>query len=251
MRPPALSGEAPCCAPGQTGVRPRVRPDRKWFRFTPGRHHRPARFAVKASGSDFDLRPLTCAGTVRLPDSNARHPDHHRLAAALLLTAPAPHAAPASGHGPVFGGAPPTLGKGGWQLDQAWMGRLGQGRSDDEQMLRTMLSVGITEDLQISASLPDHPQLGHLHAARTAHVHDVVHPGLRSNRRLAVPTATLSAPARGSSRRSSSACTVPLQQYRQPTACGPRLRSMCRPRAAMRRDALLLGERRLSVLWRA
>jgi hypothetical protein len=34
------------------------------------------------------------------------------------------------------------------------MGRLGQGRGDDEQMLRTMLSVGITEDLQISASLP-------------------------------------------------------------------------------------------------
>jgi len=34
------------------------------------------------------------------------------------------------------------------------MGRLGKGRSDDEQMLRTMLSLGITEDLQISASLP-------------------------------------------------------------------------------------------------
>ena len=34
------------------------------------------------------------------------------------------------------------------------MGRLGKGRGDDEQMLRTMLSVGITEDLQISGSLP-------------------------------------------------------------------------------------------------
>ncbi len=66
----------------------------------------------------------------------------------------APRPAGASGHGPVFGGAPPTLGKGGWQLDQAWMGRLGRGRQDDEQMLRTMLSVGITEDLQISGSLP-------------------------------------------------------------------------------------------------
>ena len=75
------------------------------------------------------------------------------IIACLFLTA-APHVAAASGHGPVFGGAPPTLGKGGWQLDQAWMGRLGQGRGDDEQMLRTMLSVGITEDLQISASLP-------------------------------------------------------------------------------------------------
>jgi hypothetical protein len=62
--------------------------------------------------------------------------------------------AEASGHGPVFGGAPPTLGKGGWQLDQAWMGRIGQGFSDDEQMLRTMISFGITEDLQISGSLP-------------------------------------------------------------------------------------------------
>lgn len=73
--------------------------------------------------------------------------------AALLLSASPQHTA-ASGHGPVFGGAPPTLGKGGWQLDQAWMGRVGHGRSDDEQMLRTMLSVGITEDLQISGSLP-------------------------------------------------------------------------------------------------
>ena len=72
----------------------------------------------------------------------------------IAATATTPRFAAASGHGPVFGGAPPTLGKGGWQLDQAWMGRLGQGRSDDEQMLRTMLSLGITEDLQISASLP-------------------------------------------------------------------------------------------------
>jgi len=72
----------------------------------------------------------------------------------IAATATTPRFAAASGHGPVFGGAPPTLGKGGWQLDQAWMGRLGKGRSDDEQMLRTMLSLGITEDLQISASLP-------------------------------------------------------------------------------------------------
>ena len=71
-----------------------------------------------------------------------------------LLVAAAPQRTAASGHGPVFGGAPPTLGKGGWQLDQAWMGRMGRGSGDDEQMLRTMLSVGITEDLQISSSLP-------------------------------------------------------------------------------------------------
>ena len=77
-----------------------------------------------------------------------------RILLACVLLAAASAAPSASGHGPVFGGAPPTLGKGGWQLDQAWMGRLGKGRMDDDQMLRTMLSVGITEDLQISASLP-------------------------------------------------------------------------------------------------
>src|ERR1700754_1674729 len=77
-----------------------------------------------------------------------------RILLACLLLAAAPKVAGASGHGPVFGGAPPTLGKGTWQLDQAWMGRVGQGHSDDDQMLRTMLSLGITPDLQISASLP-------------------------------------------------------------------------------------------------
>lgn len=58
----------------------------------------------------------------------------------------------ASGHGPVFGGATPTLGKGGWQFDQAWMGR----SADEtiEQTLRSMISFGITERLQISTSLP-------------------------------------------------------------------------------------------------
>lgn len=59
----------------------------------------------------------------------------------------------ASGHGPVFGGATPTLGKGGWSFDQAWMGRRDR-TGDDDQMLRSMVGYGITEDLQISASLP-------------------------------------------------------------------------------------------------
>lgn len=58
----------------------------------------------------------------------------------------------ASGHGPLFGGATPTLGKGGWQFDQAWMGRSTQGATD--QNLRSMISFGITERLQISASVP-------------------------------------------------------------------------------------------------
>jgi hypothetical protein len=59
----------------------------------------------------------------------------------------------ASGHGPVFGAATPTLGRGGWSVDQAWTLRAGD---DDErqQMLKTMLSFGVTENLQISGSLP-------------------------------------------------------------------------------------------------
>ena len=72
----------------------------------------------------------------------------------LCCVAALPSSVFATGHGPVFGGATPTLGKGGWQLDQVWMGRLGDGNSDDEQMLRTMISSGLTEDIQISGSLP-------------------------------------------------------------------------------------------------
>ncbi len=71
-----------------------------------------------------------------------------------------PATAMASGHGPLFGGATPTLGRRGWQLDQAWMGRVLELQNDDEQMLRTMISFGITEDLQISASLPIQLQSG-------------------------------------------------------------------------------------------
>lgn len=58
----------------------------------------------------------------------------------------------ASGHGPLFGAATPVLGKGGWSFDAALMGR-----GTDEaiaQTLRTMIGFGITEDVQISASLP-------------------------------------------------------------------------------------------------
>ena len=75
------------------------------------------------------------------------------LSVSLLVLVAAP--AFGSGHGPLFGGATPTLGKGGWQLDQAWMGRQGDRPPEtDEQMLRTMISFGITEDLQVSASVP-------------------------------------------------------------------------------------------------
>ena len=73
--------------------------------------------------------------------------------------------ADASGHGPVFGAATPTLGRGGWSIDQAWTLREGD---DDErqQMLKTMLSFGVTENLQLSGSFPIAMGDGHLAPAR-------------------------------------------------------------------------------------
>jgi hypothetical protein len=62
-----------------------------------------------------------------------------------------------SGHGPVYGLATPTLGKGGWSLDVAAMYRLAGDVSDANAhaaMLRPMLSYGLTEDVQLSLSLP-------------------------------------------------------------------------------------------------
>jgi len=76
-----------------------------------------------------------------------------RMSLAVTLSIGTSTTAFASGHGPVFGGATPTLGRGGWSVDQAWTLRAGD---DDErqQMLKTMLSFGITENLQLSGSLP-------------------------------------------------------------------------------------------------
>lgn len=73
----------------------------------------------------------------------------------LIVTAAtlAPAPARASGHGPVFGAATPTLGRGGWSLDNAWTLRAGDS-DQQQQMLRTMLSFGVTENLQLSASVP-------------------------------------------------------------------------------------------------
>jgi hypothetical protein len=59
----------------------------------------------------------------------------------------------ASGHGPVFGAATPTLGRGGWSVDQAWTFRAGD-ETDSAQMFKTMVSFGITETVQISGSVP-------------------------------------------------------------------------------------------------
>jgi hypothetical protein len=76
-----------------------------------------------------------------------------RLGLALTVCLGTAPAAFASGHGPVFGAATPTLGRGGWSLDQAWTMRTGDDEQR-EQMVKTMLSFGVTENLQLSGSLP-------------------------------------------------------------------------------------------------
>jgi hypothetical protein len=61
----------------------------------------------------------------------------------------------ASGHGPVFGAATPTLGRGGWSIDQAYTFRGGDGDdAQSQQMFKTMVSFGITETVQVSGSIP-------------------------------------------------------------------------------------------------
>jgi hypothetical protein len=60
----------------------------------------------------------------------------------------------ASGHGPLFAAATPTLGKGGWQFDQAWMGQPVSGPEESGQILRSMIGFGVTEKVQVSISLP-------------------------------------------------------------------------------------------------
>jgi len=72
----------------------------------------------------------------------------------LIALASAPSAALATGHGPVFGLATPTLPEGGWSLDVSGMDRMFDGGAEHTAMLRHMLSYGITEDLQASLSLP-------------------------------------------------------------------------------------------------
>lgn len=58
----------------------------------------------------------------------------------------------AQGHGPIFGLSTPTLPKGGWSLDAGFMGQIvGE---HEMVMFRPMLSYGITENVQLSASPP-------------------------------------------------------------------------------------------------
>jgi hypothetical protein len=84
---------------------------------------------------------------------------------ALLMALGCGAPAFASGHGPVFGAATPTLGRGGWSVDQAWTLRGGD-EDERQQMLKTMLSFGVTENLQVSGSLPLAMSDGRLAAAR-------------------------------------------------------------------------------------
>jgi len=71
----------------------------------------------------------------------------------LLALTVIPSAAHATGHGPVYGIATPTLGKGAWSLDLGLMSRtVAGGRTS--AMARPLVSYGITEDLQASTSLP-------------------------------------------------------------------------------------------------
>lgn len=69
----------------------------------------------------------------------------------IVAAATSDERALASGHGPVFGLATPTLGRGAFSLDFAVMGRAGD---TSAAMMRPMLGYGITEDLQVSVSLP-------------------------------------------------------------------------------------------------
>ncbi|MBI4541362.1 MAG: hypothetical protein HY704_17815 [Gemmatimonadetes bacterium] len=73
----------------------------------------------------------------------------------LLLFAFSPllaSSAAAQGHGPAYGLSTPTLGKGGWSVDVAVMSRLVG--STEMAMMRPMITYGITEDVQVSVSLP-------------------------------------------------------------------------------------------------
>lgn len=74
-----------------------------------------------------------------------------KLAFAVLGTMACVNAV-AEGHGPTFGLATPTLGRGQWSSDSVAM----QSRTDrgDMWMFREMLGYGITEDLQFSLSFP-------------------------------------------------------------------------------------------------
>lgn len=76
-----------------------------------------------------------------------------RLALSVMVAAAWwPASLPAQGHGPAFGLSTPTLGKGGRSVDVAVMSRLVGDKA--VLMMRPLISYGVTEDWQISASFP-------------------------------------------------------------------------------------------------
>jgi len=58
----------------------------------------------------------------------------------------------AQGHGPIFGLSTPTLRRGGWSLDNGFMGHVTE--QHEMAMYRPMLSYGVTERVQLSVSVP-------------------------------------------------------------------------------------------------
>lgn len=79
------------------------------------------------------------------------------LALAALFASTMSTQARANGHGPVYGLSTPTLGQGAWSIDVAGMYRLDGNLGDPNAqaaMIRPMVSYGITEDLQLSLSVP-------------------------------------------------------------------------------------------------
>lgn len=78
-----------------------------------------------------------------------------------------PQALRASGHGPVFGHATPTLGRGGWEADLAFMTRPGE---QTPAMLMGLLAYGITENLQVSVAGPVSLRRRALPASRLTHM---------------------------------------------------------------------------------
>jgi hypothetical protein len=89
----------------------------------------------------------------------------------------------ATGHGPVYGLATPTLSEGSWSIDAGGMYRLMGDPSEANShaaMFRPMIGYGITEDLQLSLSVP---------------LPVYTHPGLRPSRMMGMMPATPDAEA--------------------------------------------------------
>jgi hypothetical protein len=83
---------------------------------------------------------------------NRKYPQQISWLIALCAILLVPSAAIANGHGPLFGLATPTHGESGWTLDTTFLGRGGGGENMDA--FGTMLTYGITPDLQLSVFAP-------------------------------------------------------------------------------------------------